>query len=175
MKIQGQILLDLNPPSEEVGRIVPPYLGSAARCNILGAALISGAILGLDAPGACLGAWVEELTALRAPRQSSVGKWRLPERHNMAGTQYRSCPMNFNIADMQNVCVCLPGAGRGWAAGDRSRGVWGWAGRGLMVYMCGQFLWPRVWKQREESFWNQLYMDNVKIKLQLWIKTERFN
>lgn len=54
-----------------------------------------------------MGVLVEKLTALCAPQQSSVGKSRLPEWHNTAGTQYRNCLINFNIAHTQNACVCL--------------------------------------------------------------------
>lgn len=59
-------------------------------------------------PGAYFGVLVEELTALCAPRQYLFGKSRLSEWQCVsAGTQCRHCPINFNIAHMQNVCVCL--------------------------------------------------------------------
>lgn len=54
-----------------------------------------------------LGVLVEELAALCAPQQFSVGKSRLPEWYNPAGTQRRNCPTNLGVAHMQNVCVCV--------------------------------------------------------------------
>lgn len=144
--------------------------GFTTCCNNLGAPPISVVSLLYCCflsllPGASLGVLVEELTALCAPRQFSFGKLRLSEWQCVpAGTRYRHCPLNFNIAHMQNGCVCLLWVGAETEVTNPSSAVWGWVVRCLMVSYVTTCMKTDM-RNLQGSLWSQLSVDNFRITL----------
>lgn len=109
-------------------------------------------------------------------KEFSFGKSGLSEWQRVsAGTQYRHCPINSNIAHMPNVCGCLPVVGRDWGTGNRPQQCW----VRMSSQMSDGFLCDHVWKQTWEICrdpYEISYLWTISKENISWgLKTESFN